>query len=164
MRRKTQIMPWTSHKIDQIARKLATLIYQEFKITPSCPAFLCTRKELQQRIHQHEYYQRLQEQERKYFDYTLLYICGKYFSSTQEIWIVDECSNKQEILFHELLHSIQKCSPNREKIVSYLSWKILQDPTAIEEEIQHEWEEIEQQYGLAKIKQRLITEGDCEEF
>ena len=67
-------------------------------------------------------------------------------------------------MFHELLHSIQQCDPNREGIVDYLTWYYIKDSTMIDPYTLEDWREIKRTVGLSQIQQRLLTAGDCEEF
>jgi hypothetical protein len=83
---------------------------------------------------------------------------------THEIWLVQGRGENFPTLLHEMLHSIQKCTPNRENIVDFLVYKLTGQRDSILPEILADWIEIEKSIGLKNVKQRLISEGDCEEF
>ena len=89
---------------------------------------------------------------------------GIYLKDTHEIWLVQGRGENFPTLLHEMLHSIQKCIPNRENIVDFLVYKLIGQKDSILPEILTEWIEIEKSIGLKNVKQRLISEGDCEEF
>lgn len=89
---------------------------------------------------------------------------GIYLKDTHEIWLVQGRGENFTTLLHEMLHSIQKCESNRENIVDYLVYKLTGQKDSILPEILTEWIEIEKSNGFKSIKQRLLLEGDCEEF
>jgi hypothetical protein len=91
-------------------------------------------------------------------------LLGKYFASKNEIWIVEDKGAPDSVIIHELLHSIQKCRPNRESICDYVTFKISQDPTAMESRKRLEWQEIEKNNGLPRIIENFLSTIDCEEF
>jgi len=45
---------------------------------------------------------------------------GIYLKDTHEIWIVQGRGENFQTVLHEMLHSIQNCTPNRENIVDFL--------------------------------------------
>jgi hypothetical protein len=89
---------------------------------------------------------------------------GIYLKDSHEIWLVQGRGENFPTLLHEMLHSIQKYAPNRENIVDFLVYKLTGQTDSILPEILAEWIEIEKSIGLKKIKHRLLSEGDCEDF
>lgn len=95
----------------------------------------------------------------------ILDLDGIYLKDIHEIWLVQGRGGENfTTLLHEMLHSIQKCVPNRENIVDYLVYKLTGQKNSILPEILTEWIEIEKSIGLKNIKKRLLSEGDCEDF
>ena len=91
-------------------------------------------------------------------------VIGKYFSQKNEIWLLDGKGVNIEVLTHELLHSIQRCKPNRENIVDYITYKLTGLTNQILDDILQEWNEIEKSIGFKVIVKQLLIEKDCEEF
>lgn len=89
---------------------------------------------------------------------------GKHFFLKNEIWLIQQDGEQYEILVHELLHSIQRCSPDREGIVYYLTYKLTKNPAVIPVKKLQEWQEIEKSVGLKTIVKQLLLEKGCEEF
>jgi hypothetical protein len=89
---------------------------------------------------------------------------GIYLKDTHEIWIVQGRGENFQTILHEMLHSIQKCFPNRENIVDFLVYKLTGLSDSILPEVLTEWIEIEKSIGLKNVKTLLLSEGDCEEF
>lgn len=157
-------MPWTTRALLSLSKELEIFIEQEFAVKPNCPVLLCTSEEMIERIQRDPFFRSLTAEERENLNIQLPYIFGKYFRNEYEIWVVDGKGNNKAIMFHELLHSIQQCEPNRESIVEYLTWYYIKDSTVIDPYTLEDWREIEQTVGLPKIKRRLLTKGDCEDF
>ena len=92
------------------------------------------------------------------------FIIGKYYAGENVIWLVEGKEVNLPALIHELLHSIQKCTPNRENIVDFLVYKMLDNENSIDQKVLKEWNEIEKTFGFKVIKERLLSERDCEDF
>ena len=157
-------MPWTTRVLLSLSKELEIFIEQEFAVKPNCAVLLCTSEEMIERIQRDPFFRSLTAEERENLNIQLPYIFGKYFRNEHEIWVVDGKGNNKAIMFHELLHSIQQCEPNRENIVEYLTWHYIKDSTVIDPYTLEDWREIERTVGLPKIKRRLLTKGDCEDF
>lgn len=91
-------------------------------------------------------------------------VIGKYFRLQDEIYLLHREGDNLTTLVHGLLHSIHQCSPNRENIVSYLTYRITQDASALNPHLQKEWEEIERDVGFKQIISKLVRAGDCEDY
>ncbi len=89
---------------------------------------------------------------------------GIYLKDTHEIWIVQGRGENFQTVLHEMLHSIQNCTPNRENIVDFLVYTLVGLNDSILPEVLTEWNEIEKSVGLKSIQTRLLSKGDCEEF
>lgn len=157
-------MPWTTDSVTQLKTDLETLIENEFGINPNTPVFLCTKEELIARIVTEHFFLQLPKEEQQNVKSRLEFVLGIYFADTHEIWVVHGESDNREVIFHELLHAIQKCDSHRENIVDYLSWRYLKVHESIEAQILQEWQEIERSVGFHALRERFLTVGDCEEF
>lgn len=161
-------MPWTTKELEKIAKEAKSLVAKEFKILSSKldnPIFIASKEELQQAIldelkqlhYSNHAIQKIQER-------FLPFVIGKYFKLTNEIWLLHGKEDNIYTIVHELLHSIQRCEPNREGIVDFLTYKITGSSQYIDHFELADWLEIEKTTSYAKIKMRLIGEGDCEDF
>jgi len=158
-------MPWLPDDFHATIVSAERIIEKEFGISPTVPVYLCSLDELKDAV--------LGELEGTNFNaaqiesvkkYYLNRIIGKFFRETKEIWLLEGKGDNLGTLVHELLHSIQKCAPNIENIVDYLTYKLTGSSSAILQEVLSDWSEIERLHSYGRIKRRLITEGDCEEF
>ena len=158
-------MPWLPDAFLMVIAEAGRLIQKEFGITPKASVFLCSSGELDDAVlREIERINLTAVQIRKIKNVYLRRIIGKFFKESDEIWLLEGKGDNIETLVHELLHSIQKCAPNIENIVDYLTYKLTGSSTMILEFIIDDWSEIERIYGYGEIKLRLVTDGDCEEF
>lgn len=157
-------MPWTTGALLSLRKELEIFVERKFAVKPNCPVILCTLEEMTERIWREPFFGHLPADERENLRVQLPYLFGKYFRNEHEIWVVDGKGNNKTIMFHELLHSIQQCEPNREGIVDYITWYYFKDSTVIDPYSLGDWREIDRTVGLSQIKRRLLTKGDCEDF
>lgn len=157
-------MPWSNSGFQALTRPVQETIYREFGILPTATILLCTKAELVENLEQDP---AIRAFPRRYLENVVFRsIVGKYFAATNEIWVVEGASRGENpaVVTHEVLHSIQRCSPHREAIVDYLSYRLTGDARFISSPARSEWEGLEKIHGLPAIKQRLLTTGDCEDF
>lgn len=154
-------MPWTNDELDQLILKARKLILKEFPDIFTVQVYICTQLEMIQKIKKEIKRDEFKGEIKKYL---ARFVIGKYFAGDNVIWLVEEKGENLPTLIHELLHSIQKCAPHRENIVNYLVYKILNDPQTIEPRMLKDWNEIEKNVGFKVIKEKLLSEGDCEDF
>ena len=158
-------MPWQPEPFNSVIKEAKVLIFDHFKINTSANIFICSFSELEKAILKELKDTNITEEKIEHIKKIhIKRVIGKYFSKTNDIWLLEGKGNNIEVLMHELLHSIQKCSPNREKIVDYLTYKITGLRTQIPNEIFKEWREIEKNYGYKKIKTPFLLQKDCEDF
>lgn len=157
-------MPWENNKVLHMKQELETLIKQEFGISVDFPVYCCTKKELVERIVSESFFSKLPKNARLSIKIQLQFIIGRYFSDTNEIWVVHGKGDRKGVILHKLLHAIQKCKPHRENIVDYIVWHYLKDSEFINNKILKEWQEIENAVGFERIKQQLLKNEDCENF
>ena len=158
-------MPWITDSFSATVSEAKNLIYQEFSLHADAVVSLCTQKEMIERVTR-ELSMRTISKPRfnNLVRFILPLLVGKYFKETNEIWIIDGKGDDFPTLVHELLHSIQACSPHREGIVDFLTYKLTDDQTFVDPFLLKDWVEIEMLHGLESIKQRLLAQGDCEDF
>lgn len=161
-------MPWTTTELETLAAKAKVLVIDEFKDFSSlkdCPVFIASAEEMQDAILE-ELVQLNYSKEaiKKIQDYYLKFVIGKYFKLTSEIWLLHGKGDNMITIVHELLHSIQQCEPNREGIVDFLTYKITTESQYIDNYELADWQEIEETHSYKKIKTRLVSKGDCEDF
>lgn len=157
-------MPWSTAELLTLKEELEKFIEREFGVRPTCPVLLCTSEEMVERIRREPFFLHLPVDEQKILKIVLPHIFGKYFRKEHEIWIVDGKGDNKAVIFHELLHSIQQCEPNRESIVDYLTWYFFKDTTMIDPYTLEDWREIERTVNFSQIRQRVLTKGNCEEL
>lgn len=158
-------MPWQPEPFNDIIKKGRDLINNNFNIIPSPIIYVCSYEEMKESVleelRSREFSEHKINQIKKYY---LHKIAGKFFKKTNQIWLLVGKGDNLETLVHELLHSIQKCEPNREKIVDYMTYKLTGISTNILVDIIKEWKEIENSYGIKKIKQQILLKKNCEEL
>ncbi len=161
-------MTWTSRELEVMVDKAKRVVARELNISYSdlkCPVYLASREELDNAIidelRQLHY---LENDIQRIIRYYLPFVIGKYFQLSKQIWVLYGKGDNMDTIIHELLHSIQSCEPNREGIVNYLTYKISGNLEFINEYVLEDWQEIERISSYLAIKNRLITEGDCEDF
>ena len=162
-------MPWKSKSFQPIVEKARKFIYQEFsqliQDIPKSEVLFCTIDELISAIVN----QWIKEKKSLEFiegHKTLLlpYAVGKYFAYSDQIWLVKGQEDYWDTLLHELLHSIQKCMPNREPITAYLTYILTKNTEIIKEQHIQDWDELKRLHGIDGIKKRFLNTGDCEDF
>jgi hypothetical protein len=154
------------HPSDQLLEsidKAKRLIFKHFQINIEADIIVCTIDEMTNRLNQiyaskaFPIFEKIKP--------LIRYLDGKCFKEEQEIWLIEGRGENFPTIMHEMLHSIQKCNKNyREPIVHYLTFKLTGDKTGIYQSLIEDWREIERIHGLKQIKERLISEGDCENF
>ena len=159
-------MPWISQEFDKLVQESKSLVKKEFPdITFDWPVFIASKDEMDiaiiKELKDLNYSKRQIEDVVNYF---LPYLIGKYFAQTNEIWVLQMKGENLDTIVHELLHSIQKCKPHRESIVNYLTFKITGEKNYINDNLRKDWEEIEKNTSYQRIKNKLLSEGDCEEI
>lgn len=158
-------MPWQPEPFNSVIQEAKVFIFDNFKINTTANIFICSFNELEKTILKELKDTNINEEKIEHIKKIYIKrVIGKYFSKTNEIWLLEGKGNNLEVLIHELLHSIQKCSPNRENIVDFLTYKITGLRTQIPNETLKEWLEIEKSYGFKKIKHQFLLEEDCEDF
>ena len=154
------------HPSDQLLEsidKAKQLIFEYFQINIEADIVVCTIDEMTNHLNQI-----YSPKASPIFDKVkplIRYLDGKYFKEEQEIWLIEGRGENLPTIMHEMLHSIQKCNTNhREPIVHYLIFKLTGDKTGIYNALIEDWTEIDKIHGLKQIKERLISEGNCEDF
>ena len=158
-------MPWSNDKLNSKIEQSRKKIKSFLGIRPEASVFLGTLNELITRV-KNELLSGGTSKEKVVFleNHIFPLLLGKYFKTTKEIWLVEGKKDFDSILVHELLHSVQNCSPKRENICDYLTYRITNDPTIMDKTLLLEWKEIERTYGLEAIKARFLADGNCEDF
>lgn len=162
-------MPWLTDAFQERVRQHEQLIEREFETSITARSFLCSREEMRDRFCTEVELRGIEENWdeitiRIWKERIAIHVDGKFFSETNEIWVVDGQPEMEGTILHELLHSVQVCEPHREGIVAYLTYKLLGNLNLINPLLRQDWEEIERQNGLDRIKNRLLQQGDCEDF
>jgi hypothetical protein len=158
-------MPWSNDKLNSKIEQSRKKIKSFLGIRPEASVFLCTLNELITRVTSEllsggTSMEKIIVLENHIFPRLL----GKFFKTTKEIWLVEGKGDIDSVAVHELLHSVQTCSPKRENICDYLTYRITNDPTIMDKTLLSEWKEIERTYGLEAIKARFLADGNCEDF
>lgn len=157
-------MSLTSDQFLKLVTEAKHLIFQEFKIQANANVELCTQDELVNRILADAQERNLSAAELQQISPLLPFLCGKYFKHSNTAWVVHGKGDNLAVIGHELLHSLQVCNPRRENIADYITFRLTNEAKFIDPSIKREWEEIERVYGWEKIKQRILIQGDCEDF
>ncbi len=154
------------HPSDQLLEsidKAKQLIFEHFQLTIETEIYICTIEEMTNRLNQiyapkaGTIFEKIKP--------LIRYLDGKYFKEEQEIWLIEGRGENFPTIMHEMIHSIQKCNTiHREPIVHYLTFKLTGDKAGIYNTLIEDWKEIERINGFKRIKERLISEGDCEDF
>lgn len=158
-------MPWTTPElvdlVDQAKREISKF-YSKKSLTAT--VLISTEEELVNALIQEKISEKTSEQDIRKIKILRSFIEGRYFKNKNEIWLVQQRGEKIGTLIHECLHSIQECSPNRERIVEYLTYKLTGDTNELLTARLKEWVEIKRSIGLKKIIDQLLLQKDCEEF
>lgn len=158
-------MAWSSSKLSSLidqAKKEISRFYP--KVVLNATVLISTEHQLVDALIQEKISENAPDKEiiriktlRSFFD-------GMYFKDKNEIWLIQKRGEKLGTLINEFLHSIQLCSPNRERIVEYLTYKLTGDSNELLTARLDEWTEIEKSLGLKKILSQLVKLKDCEDF
>ncbi len=154
-------MPWINDNLDLLILKAREILLKEFDNNFTAQIYVCSQSEMIERIKTEI---RREENKAWFIENLATYVIGKYFASDNTIWLVEGEGENLPTIIHELLHSIQKCSPHRENIVEFLVYKLFDNAALINQRLLKDWIEIERIFGYKKIKERLLSEGDCEDF
>jgi len=160
-------MPWVDNSLslNSFIKQAKKLIFNEFNKTIDTAFFVCTREELIPEVLAELKDLKYPEVEIEYSKQFLLPdILGKFFALTNQIWLVDGAGTNFETILHEALHTIQACTGKREPIIDYITYKYTKNEAYIDGTEIIEWQEIEKTNSWKRIKTRLVTEGDCEDF
>lgn len=156
-------MRYPSDQLLESIDRAKQLIFEHFQIDIKAEIFICTIDEMTNRLKQIYAPKALNVFGK--IKPLISYLDGKYFKEEQEIWLIEGRGENLPTIMHEILHSIQNCNADhREPIVHYLTFKLTGDKTGIYNSLIENWREIERIHGLKQIKERLISEGDCEDF
>ena len=154
-------MPWTNDNLDLLVSQARKILLNEFPDLFTAQIYVCTQLEMIERIKKEVKREEFKSGIKKYL---ARFIIGKYFAVENIIWLVEGKGENLPTLIHELLHSIQECSPHRENIVNFLVYKMLDNTDFIDQKVLKEWIEIQKTVSYKEIKERLLSEGDCEDF
>ena len=156
-------MRYPSDQLLESIDRAKQLIFEHFQIDIKAEIFVCTIDEMTNRLKQIYAPKALNVFGK--IEPLISYLDGKYFKEGQEIWLIEGRGENLPTIMHEILHSIQNCNADhREPIVHYLTFKLTGDKTGIYNSLIEDWREIERIHGLKQIKERLTSEGDCEDF
>ena len=127
-------MPWLPENFIETISEAKERISNNFEVIPSASVFLCSFDEFSNAVLEELKDRNFSKEQIETIKRIYLnQIIGKYFYKTNEVWLLEGKGDNLETLVHELLHSIQKCEPNREKIVDYLTYKLTGLSTQITE-------------------------------
>jgi len=158
-------MPWITESFSKKVSEAKNLIYQEFELHADGIVLLCSQKEMIDKVILELSARKIQKPRlNNLIQFILPLLVGKYFKETNEIWVIEGKGDERSTLIHELLHSIQTCSPHREGIVDFLTYKLTGDQTIIDPFLLKDWEDIERIHGFEMVKKQLLIQGDCEDF
>lgn len=157
-------MPWQNLESFELTKKAQFLLKKHYNFEIKSQVYIVTEEEMVVNVLEEQTKIGRTTKELEMIKIELKYILGRYFATKDEIWLVEGKGVVIDVLFHELLHVKQKCTPHREHIVDYLTYKITRNKEFIKDSVVKDWEEIEKNEGLKKILERLQKEGDCEEF
>lgn len=157
-------MTWQTPEILRLAKEAKDLVEKEVGVEETASVFIASEGEMTNATlqEQTELGRTPEEIERIRFD--LQFILGKYFPLSNEIWLVEGRGVILDVIIHEMIHSMQRCSLHREGIVDYVTFKITGNRDYVAESVLEEWQEIERSVGYKAIRRRLLSGGDCEEF
>lgn len=156
-------MVWQDEQVNELVQKAKDILRELISKRIEAEVYICTFNELKSTL-ENELQETVSENELKYIMRRIEYIDGRYFKKKNEIWLVNDRGVNLDTILHELIHSIQECSENREGIVYYVTYKLTKNKEHINDYLLKDWEEIEKIHGMKKIISRILKEGDCEEF
>ena len=157
-------MPWQNQVSIELTRKSREQIKKFYGLEIESKVYVVTSKEMTEKDLEEQQKKGRSEKELESIKIELKYILGKYFEQTDEIWLVDNEGLVEEVIIHEMIHTKQKCAPNRESMADYLTYKITGNKEYIKESVLKDWEEIEKNYELKRIIERIQKVGDCIEL
>ena len=157
-------MPWTTPNIIELGDQAKSIIQKIYSYPLDAQIFVVSQNDLEKAVINEQKTLDRTEQELQEIIFQLPFIVGKYFSSSHEIWIVEGKGEHLDIVIHEILHSIQKCYPNTEGIVNFITFLLTNTKSSISKKKLKEWKEIQKTNGKKAIFNRLVVPGDCEEF
>jgi len=157
-------MVWTNPDLEPIIKRSRDLIKEFFNETVTATIFVCTLQEMAEEVVKEMNQEHRSSWEQNYIRLVIPSLEGKYFNKKNEIWLVQHKGEKIHVVIHEMIHSFQVCRPNRENIIDYICYKLLNDSSFIKEGIINEWKEIEKNYGFKAILNNIRSNSDCEEF
>ena len=158
------ILVWLNPILDPLILRTKIIIQQNFKKTITAKIYVCTLEELAEAVIDEMSNGKRPQWEQDYIKLVIPHLEGQYLQGKNEIWLVEGKGEIKHVILHEMIHSIQICQPNRENINDYICYRLLKDDGFIDQSIIIEWKEIEKTVGFKKILNRIITQGDCEEF
>ena len=157
-------MSLTSKTFLELVTQARQLITQEFNIETTARMECCTEKEITDIIVRDAQDRNLSNATIQSMLRKIPFLHGIYFRHTNTAYVIFGKGNNLPIITHELMHSIQVCSPHRDDILDYISYKLTDDTRFIDPVLKREWEERERIYTWQRIKTRILREGDCEDF
>lgn len=158
-------MPWVNPELEGIIKEAKNRIKQWIPgIILTTIVLVANTKEMKQEILTEGKLLKLSKKALEDRIFLSKFTIGKYFKLKNEIWLVEGKGENINTIIHEYLHSIQKCEPNRERIVEYITYKITGEKNGLSDSFTEDWKGIEINMGLDKILAKLQTKGDCEEF
>ena len=158
-------MPWTTPDFEAHVAIAKKRLQKEFPIDFKASISLTNKEELTRRILEDLRDRGYSVEQIEFLKERFVpNIVGKYFKKENEILVLSEEGLNEDTIIHEYLHEIQNCEPNREGIVNYITYKITGKKNYIDQYTLDNWKELEKVNGFKKIKERLVTTGDCEEF
>ncbi len=157
-------MVWTNPDLEPLINRSKDLIKKFFNKTVTALIFVCTLQELSEEVIKEMNQDHRPLWEENYIRLIIPSLEGKYFHDKNEIWLIQSNGEKINVILHEMIHSFQQCRPNRENIIDFISFKLLNDSSFIKADVLHEWKEIEKDVGFKAILNNIQSNSDCEEF
>ena len=140
-------MVWKDKNLEQLVQEakklLRTIISHDF----NSEIFICSRLELELAI-TNELQGKISDKQFSQVKQSIDLIEGRYFKSTNQIWLVNDRGVSLDTIIHELLHTIQICSPNREGIIYFITYKLTHNNAHINSFLLRDWIEIEKIMAL----------------
>ena len=158
-------MPWINHELGDIIQEAKKKINETISgIELTAPILVANSTEMKKEILTEAKKLLLSKKDLEDRIFLSQYTVGKYFKLRHEIWLLEGKGENINTIIHEYIHSIQKCNPNRERIVEYITYKITGETNGLSTGFIQDWMEIEKTIGFEKIITTLLSGGDCEEF
>lgn len=158
-------MPWINPELNDMIQEAKKRINEAIaSIELTAPVLVANSTQMKQEILTEAKLLHLSKKDIEDRVFLSDYAVGKYFKLKHEIWLLEGKGENINTIIHEYLHSIQKCDPNRERIVEYITYKITSEKKGLSNGFIEDWMEIENNLGFNQVIARLMTEGDCEDF